>query len=420
LSTNAVSVIYANTAQLDAFGRVRVSNPVVIFDSNFRYDVQSIIWDEATTGSGTQTYVGNQSTILLSIGTNVGSVIRQSKPYFQYVPGKSQLILLTGRMPEVTGITARIGYFDANNGLFFEQTAAGISINVRTYSSGAPVTTSIIQANWNVDVFNGSQGSQNPSGYQLDLSKCQIYAIDFEWLAVGRVRFGFVLGGVFYVAHEVNNSNNIATVYMQTAKLPVRYEISSTGTTAGAQMQQICASVMSEGGTTPPKPLIFVADTGSSSAVSISAASYGHLLSIRLQSRYNRATLQPISYAALVTGSSGTGGGNFYYQILLNPTLTGAGVSWTAIPNTYAEKCVGTTNVSVTGGYQLDTGFVSNSATNAVQSLENSYLGINSNIVGTSDILTLYIYNLSTGGGASTNFYGWIQFAQLFSSYCCF
>jgi hypothetical protein len=188
---------------------------------------------------------------------------------------------------------------------------------------------------------------------------------------------------------------------MQTAKLPVRYELSSAGTTAGAQMQQICASVMSEGGA-PPKPIVFSTDTG---ITPINTAGVAHLLSIRLQSAYNRATLQPIVYSTLRQGN-----GVFYYQLLLNPTLSGVGVTWTAIANTYAEKCVGNTNITVSGGYQLDAGYVTQGAVNAVQSLEESYLGINSSINGTSDIMTIYIYNIA---GGTDNFWASFQFAQL-------
>jgi hypothetical protein len=325
-----------------------------------------------------------------------GSVTRQSKLYIQYVPGKSQFIILTGKMPQVANVTCRIGYFDDNNGLFFEQTAAGISVNIRTFTSGAPVTSSVPQANWNVDPFNGS----GPSGMTLDLTMCQIYAIDFEWLAVGKIRFGFVMDGLFYVAHEVNNANNITLVYMTTGKLPVRYEISGTGT---GSMQQICSSVMSEGGA-PPKPIVFSADT-STTPTTIGNAAYGHVLSVRLQAAYNRATLQPVSFSTLRETSN-----TFYYQVLLNPTLTGIGVVWSPIPNTYAEKVVGNTNVTVTGGYVLDSGYVAQSALNAFQSLEESYLGINANIIGTSDILTIYLYNAV---GGSDRYYASMQFAQI-------
>jgi hypothetical protein len=395
MAVNPVDIEYANTTQVDAFGRLRISEPTVVFNSNFRYDTQPLLWSETVTGSGSTTYLPNQSTVQMSIN-GAGSVIRQSKLYIQYVPGKSQFILLTGLMPQAASVTCRIGYFDDNNGLFFEQTAAGISVNVRTYTSGAPVTTSVAQASWNVDKFDGS----GPSGYTLDLSKCQIYAIDLEWLAVGRVRFGFVMNGLFYVAHILDNANNITLVYMTTAKLPVRYEISGTGT---GSMLQICSTVMSEGGT-PPNPIIFTTDTGTTS-ITVAGTAFGHLLSVRLQAAYNRATLQPILYSTLRSGV-----GTFFYQVLLNPTLSGAGVVWNPIPNTYGEQVVGNTNVTVTGGYVLDSGYVSKAALNSNQVLRNSYLGINANIIGTSDILTIYIYNIS---GGNDDFFASFQFAQI-------
>jgi hypothetical protein len=71
---------------------------------------------------------------------------------------------------------------------------------------------------------------------------------DFQWLGVGRVRCGFVHNGQTIVAHEFYNSNFLPTVYMSNPNLPIRCEIQNTGITTGAYFDQICATVISEGG----------------------------------------------------------------------------------------------------------------------------------------------------------------------------
>ena len=79
----------------DAFGRLRVSNPLTIFDSK-NVMSKNTLFDEALTGSGGVTYTANKSTVNLNVTTVSGDkVIRQSKRVMSYQPGKSLLILNT-------------------------------------------------------------------------------------------------------------------------------------------------------------------------------------------------------------------------------------------------------------------------------------------------------------------------------------
>ena len=63
------------------------------------------------------------------------------------------------------------------------------------------------------------------SGYNIDFTKSQLYVIDFEWLSVGRIRFGFYIFGKIYYCHQISNFNELDEPYMKTANLPIRYEI---------------------------------------------------------------------------------------------------------------------------------------------------------------------------------------------------
>jgi len=204
----------------DAFGRLRVSNPLTIFDSK-NVMSKNNLFDEDLTGSGTVTYTSNKSTVNLNVTTASGDkVIRQSKRVMSYQPGKSLLNLNTFVMnAQETGLEQRVGMFDANNGIFFEDTGTGYQIVRRTYTSGSAVDTAVAQASWNGDKLDGS------GEYTLDPTKASILFMDFEWLGMGAVRVGFVIDGKFITAHTFLNANNLDTVYMQTANLPIRYEI---------------------------------------------------------------------------------------------------------------------------------------------------------------------------------------------------
>src|SRR5210317_441512 len=214
----------------DAFGRLRVSNPLTIFDSK-NIMSKNNLFDEDLTGSGTVSYTANKSTVNLNVTTASGDkVIRQSKRVMSYQPGKSLLILNTFVMntPEAD-LKQKVGTFDANNGIFFYADGTTLKIVRRTYVTGSPVDTEISQSSWNGDKLDGT----GASGYDLNVDKATILFTDYEWLGMGAVRVGFVIDGKFITAHTFLNANSLSTVYMQTANLPIRYEIETTGTISG-------------------------------------------------------------------------------------------------------------------------------------------------------------------------------------------
>jgi hypothetical protein len=114
----------------DAFGRLRVSNPLTIFDSKNVLCLRNSLFDESLPlGQRTVTYTANKSTVNLNCTEASGDkVIRQSKRVMSYQPGKSLLILNTFVMNTQTeNLEQRIGMFDANNGIFFEDTGTVLS-----------------------------------------------------------------------------------------------------------------------------------------------------------------------------------------------------------------------------------------------------------------------------------------------------
>jgi len=80
------------------------------------------------------------------------------------------------------------------------------------------------QSQWNLDRCDGT----GPSGYSLDLSRMQMYYIDYTWYGAGFIRWGFrgADGNVFYV-HKVANNNANTQAYMRSGNLPGRYEVAT-------------------------------------------------------------------------------------------------------------------------------------------------------------------------------------------------
>ena len=85
------------SGNFDAFGRLRVSNPVTLFDSQNRYKTNDKFYSNVLSG-GSVTYSSSESSVLLNVTTTPGSyTARESRFVFNYQPGKSLLILCTDR-----------------------------------------------------------------------------------------------------------------------------------------------------------------------------------------------------------------------------------------------------------------------------------------------------------------------------------
>ena len=273
---------------LDAFGRLRVSNPFTLFDSQNRY-IDGDQFSNITATGGNVVYVANESSFNLNVSAASGSsVIRQSKTVQAYQPGKSLLIMNTFAMATLkANLTQRVGYFTADNGIYFEAVGTQLNLVIRSSTTGSIVEERIPQASWN--------GNTLLSGTVLDPTLTQIFWCDVEWLGVGNVRTGFVINGEFIVCHTFQHANQPGntTVYMTTATLNPRYEITNTGATSGAStMKQICSTVISEGGYNPATKIAYVSNNTVPTRIS-SANTVTALCSIRLNPAYPDAVVVP-------------------------------------------------------------------------------------------------------------------------------
>jgi hypothetical protein len=83
------------------------------------------------------------------------------------------------------------------------------------------VDTKVPQSQWNIDKMDGT----GPSAITLDLSKMQMWYMDYSWYGAGTIRYGFrdTQGRVFYCHRFVNNNQN-TEAWMRSGNLPARYE----------------------------------------------------------------------------------------------------------------------------------------------------------------------------------------------------
>jgi hypothetical protein len=82
----------------------------------------------------------------------------------------------------------------------------------------------IAQTAWNLDRMDGT----GPSGYNIDLSKIQMFYVDYSWYGAGAIRFGFKdqAGQVVY-CHRFIHNNNMTEAFLRSGNLPARYEVNT-------------------------------------------------------------------------------------------------------------------------------------------------------------------------------------------------
>ena len=395
VSTSSTVPVSIGGTNVDAFGRLRTSSPYTLFDSQNRYAIDNQ-FDTSTATGGSTTYLPNEASVRMDVTTSSGSeVVRQSYRCMPYQPGKGLLLLATFVMNTAkTGLRQRVGYFGTQNGVFLQQNDSTVSFVLRSYISGSVSDARIVtQDNWNGDKLNGT----GDSGYTLDLTKAQILWMDFEWLGVGSVRCGFIIDGQYIVCHTFENANDITSVYMTTAILPVRYEITNTAATASASaLKQICSSVVSEGGYEQTSIEHVARRTATKTSIS---TTFLPLVSIRLASTALNAVVLPAKFNVMPTSTGDD------FEVILAKNCTGlTSASWAAVgsdPNVEMD----TSATAMTLGTIVDIQYVK--STNQSSGTINQTAGYNwdlqlgSSLTGTSDIYTLGIRVLSGSSGAA-------------------
>jgi len=352
---------------LDAFGRLRVSNPLTLFDSSHRY-ADNNLWATSTTGTAAATFSQDEGLVNLTVGSASGDqIIRETIKVFSYQPGKSLLVMSTFVFGDAkTNLRQRVGYYGAANGLYFERDGTTNYMVERSSVTGSLVNLRVPQSEWNQDRLDGT----GPSGITLDSSKSQILYMDIEWLGLGTCRMGFIINGAFVPAHNFNHANLTLTTYITTASLPLRYEMTNTAATSGAStLKQVCSTVISEGGYELRGAQLSAGTTITAPKTLTTAGTFYPVVSIRLKS----TRLDAIAILTAISILGVTNNANYKWEVVMQGTTTGG--TWvSAGANSGVEYNITGTAFSSTGGRILATGFFqgSNQGSNSVDILKEA------------------------------------------------
>jgi hypothetical protein len=346
------AVTIKDSANLDAFSRLRVSNPLILFNSQLTYDLAPILFEQIVSGSGaTITHDATNRCALMTFSSTPtgGSAYMQSFEYLPYQPGRSQLIFVTFNMIAAVANTLKFaGYSDGVNGVEFQLN--GTTKQFVVYSASSLGNETVTQTNWNLDKLDGT----GPSGITLDIGKTQILVIDIQALYVGRVRVGFDLGGTIVYAHEFLHANLSLYPYIQTANLPVRCGMTCTGTVT-TTMNFVCSAVMSEGGSEDINAFGYTFETNTSRVVGVAGT---QLMTLRPKTTFNGITNRMrVAYIDVEILNLGSTNENIRWDLCVGQAITGG--TWADINTTYSGVEVNTgATLSGSPAVIIDSGWV--------------------------------------------------------------
>ena len=204
---------------------------------------------------------------------------------------------------------------------------------------------------------------------------------------------GFVINGQFIVCHSFHHANLLASTYITTASLPLRYEIANVAPTDenNTTLKQICSTVISEGGYSLNGAQQQIALPVKTPRTLTTSGTYYPVISLKLKTSPDRldAIVIPTAISIIPTGASS----NYHWQLVAGGT-TAAGSWVSAGANSSVQYNISGTSFS--GGRILAGGFFSqsNRSTTAINiSREDvfKYQLERNNIIGSPYELTLVV-----------------------------
>ena len=206
-----------NDIIMDAWGRQKVVYDYSLFLSVFVYGIQDEIWKYTQNVSvlNNELIVGNNSKI-------------SSRRHMRYQPNRGQLFSTACFIPNQNG-KVRYGLFNDENGVFFE------------YDNG--ILYGVVRTKYNSQIIEDRKEIALPEGF--DISKGNVYDIQFQWRGVGNYRFMINLDEVLVFDYL----GKLDRLSMSNPSLPISVENISND--SNFILKTSCFDVTSEGGKTP-------------------------------------------------------------------------------------------------------------------------------------------------------------------------
>jgi hypothetical protein len=190
-------------------------NSVGIFDQQngifFQYDGQQLyaVVRNSTIQTAGYVQVTQGNATVTGVGTNFTTAL---------TPG--QFCVIRGQSYRVIAIAS-------DTSLTIAPEYRGNSYNSTNSPNGGYIMSVTTDTKYPRSTWFDPMDGTGPSGYNLDLSRMQMFYIDYSWYGAGSIRWGFrgQSGAVTY-CHQVQNNNLQYEAYMRSGNLPAHYESS--------------------------------------------------------------------------------------------------------------------------------------------------------------------------------------------------
>lgn len=308
----------------DAFGRTTVSEPNLMGMYKFYQEDYDSQFMKTEVGGATVVHDAVLQGMKLTTGTANGDrASYRSNRFYHYRPGNTMGLTWTMKCGDTgtSGVVRRVGWITDDNGIYFEWDGTTQNIVVKNGNTGTEMKVG--RASWNGDRLDGTGGDNNLSESTLDLSKNNIWWMDFQYLGSGAVRFGTYVDGDKIVCHTMGHYNELDRPYMSSASLAFAMEQENTSIQGTSHDLHVFCSVVTNDGYDEfdISPLAFGAEK------TLTTTSFTPLISFRptevQHGVANRDRILPQMLSML------SDSGSVELKVEINPTLTGA--TWTGI-----------------------------------------------------------------------------------------
>ena len=177
-------------------------------------DQNGLFWEnDGITVNAVQRSSTGQLAGLASVGVGSNLVTGDGNCRFQDQLNNGDLVVIKGMSHTVTSIID-------NNRMTVVPPFRGV-VNENRVRLAVRQEIRVRQTDFNIDPLDGT----GASGFTLDSSKMQMYAMEYSWYGAGTVIW-MIRGqdGQFIWAHRRPNSNINNEAYMRSGNLPARYE----------------------------------------------------------------------------------------------------------------------------------------------------------------------------------------------------
>ena len=198
------------------------------------------VYGNVSTWYGAQNQIGifdSQNGLFWKYDGQTLSAVRRSSVYqiagsFTVTPGSTTVSttagynsylnkqVSVGDFVVIKGMSYRISHITSDTSMQIQPAYRGTQTLTNVVVSKT-IDYTIPASQFNIDRLDGT----GPSGYKIDLTKMQMFYIDYSWYGAGFIRWGVrgPDGNVVYCHKMINNNQNFLA-YMRSGNLPGRYE----------------------------------------------------------------------------------------------------------------------------------------------------------------------------------------------------